>query len=291
MLFLIYGHNGWIGKKVCNLLDKMGIEYVRGECRAEHINELEKEILYNGPTHIISLIGRTHGVHNGTLINNIDYLEQEGKLRENVRDNLYSPTILGLLSNKHKIHYTYMGTGCIFNYDDEHPFEEEVNGFTEESTANFFGSSYSVVKGYTDKIMSIFDNVLNVRIRMPVDNDMTDRNFINKIVKYKKICSIYNSMTSLPELLPLMIDMAINNVTGTINLVNPGLISHNEILEMYKEIIDPNFSWENFTLEEQNQLLKSKRCNCYMSSSRLLSFYPKVLDIKQSVRLCLEKMK
>jgi len=292
MLFLIYGHNGWIGKQVCTILDDMKVNYVRGDCRAENIDDLEKEILRYNPTHIMSLIGRTYGVYNNILINNIDYLEQEGKLKENIRDNLYSPTVLAIISNKHKIHYTYLGTGCIYNYDDnEHPYEKEINGFTEDSPPNFFGSSYSVVKGYTDKIMKLFDNVLNVRIRMPISDDMSERNFINKITKYNKICSIYNSMTTLPELLPLMVDMSMNKITGSINLINPGLISHNEILEMYKEIIDPNLSWENFTLDEQNQILKSKRCNCYMSSSKLLYYYPNVMDIKQSVRLCLEKMK
>ena len=45
-------------------------------------------------------------------------------------------------------------------------------------------------------------------------------------------------MTVLPTLLPIMLDMALNGETGTYNLSNPGLISHNEILEMYKEIID-----------------------------------------------------
>ena len=42
-------------------------------------------------------------------------------------------------------------------------------------------------------------------------------------------------MTVLPELLPKVIDMMKNNLTGTLNLTNPGLISHNEILEMFKE--------------------------------------------------------
>ena len=34
--------------------------------------------------------------------------------------------------------------------------------------------------------------------------------------------------------------------TGTLNFTNPNVISHDEILEMYKEIVDPNFTWKNF---------------------------------------------
>ena len=35
------------------------------------------------------------------------------------------------------IHLTYLGTGCIFKYDKNHPFGQEINGFTEESDPNF----------------------------------------------------------------------------------------------------------------------------------------------------------
>ena len=53
-------------------------------------------------------------------------------------------------------------------------------------------------------------NVLNLRIRMPITGDMNSRNFITKITTYEKICSIKNSMTVLPELLPKVIDMMKN---------------------------------------------------------------------------------
>jgi 3,5-epimerase/4-reductase len=98
-------------------------------------------------------------------------------------------------------------------------------------------------------------------------------------------------MTVLPELIPIMIDMVINKVTGTINLTNPGLITHNEILEMYKEIIDPSFTWKNMNLEEQTNLLAAGRSNNYLDVSRLKELYPNVKHIKDSVRECLIKYK
>ena len=53
-------------------------------------------------------------------------------------------------------------------------------------------------------------------------------------------------MSVLPELLPILIDLSKKEHLGTINLTNPGYISHNEILKMYKEIVDPEFTWQNF---------------------------------------------
>lgn len=289
---LIYGSGGWIGNQVCQLLKQMEIEFVEGKVRAEDIDGLEKEIEEIEPTHVMSFIGRTHGKIGDQEYTTIDYLEQKGKIKENVRDNLYSPIVLAILSNKYNYHYTYLGTGCIFEYDSSHPFGEEVNGFGLDAVPNFFGSSYSVVKGYTDRLIHMFPNVLNVRIRMPITADLNSRNFITKITTYKKICSVPNSMTVLPELIPLMVDMGLNKkITGTINLTNPGLISHNEILEMYRQIVDPYFVWENFTIEEQDVILAAGRSNNYLDTSRLEELYPNVLNIKDSVRKCLEKMK
>ena len=292
MKFLVYGVNGWIGGKVYKLLQEKGADVVAGNCRVNDIKKLEEEIKEVKPTHVISLIGRTHGTYNDKVYGTIDYLEQPGKLVENVRDNLFSPMVLGLLSKKHDFHFTYLGTGCIFEFDKEHPFGEEVNGFDENSLPNFFGSSYSIVKGFTDQLMHLMeDSVLNVRIRMPITDEFNNRNFITKITNYEKICSVPNSMSVLNELLPIMIDMAKKKLTGTINLTNPGLITHNEILEMYKEIVDPDFKWENFTIDQQRKILDSGRSNNFLSTERLSTLYPQVKKIKDSVREILVKMK
>jgi len=284
MKILIYGSKGWIGNQFIEILKNNQTEYYEGESRVDNLQEVEDEIKAVKPTHVISLIGRTHGKIEDKVYSTIDYLEQPNKLTENIRDNLFSPLMLASICNKENIHFTYLGTGCIFTYNDEHPFGKEENGFTESSFPNFFGSSYSVVKGYTDRMINqINENALNLRIRMPITSEKSGRNFITKITTYKKICSVSNSMTVLPELLPFVLDMMKNNQKGTINLTNPGLISHNEILQMYKEVVDPSFTWKNFSYEEQMEILASERSNNYLDTSLLESKY-NVKNIKDSVR-------
>jgi len=163
------------------------------------------------PSHVVCFIGRTHGAG----INTIDYLEQPGKLVENVRDNLFSPVFLAMECVLRKTHMVYLGTGCIFSADDP-----ANSWYTEEAKPDFFGSSYSTVKGFTDRLMHselLEKFVLNVRIRMPLVADLhkvgsspcitrltrargTQRNFITKIITYEKICSLHNSMTVLPDM-------------------------------------------------------------------------------------------
>ena len=284
MKILIYGSKGWIGCQFIEILKNDQTEYYEGKSRVDNLQEVEDEIKAVKPTHVISLIGRTHGKIEDKVYSTIDYLEQPNKLTENIRDNLFSPLMLATICKKENIHFTYLGTGCIFTYNDEHPFGKEENGFTESSLPNFFGSSYSVVKGYTDRMINqINENALNLRIRMPITSEKSGRNFITKITTYKKICSVSNSMTVLPELLPFVLDMMKNNQKGTINLTNPGLISHNEILQMYKEVVDPSFTWKNFSYEEQIEILASERSNNYLDTSLLESKY-NVKNIKDSVR-------
>jgi len=289
---LVFGANGWIGGKVVQLLLDMNVVVHSAVCRADDEEALAKELdKYPNLTHVMSFIGRTHGVYEGEKITTIDYLEKPGKLVENMRDNLFSPLLLSCICLSRGVHFTYLGTGCIFDYDDVHEFGNEQTGFVEQDKPNFFGSSYSIVKGFTDRLMHLLNNTttLNVRIRMPITDEINERNFITKITNYKKICSIPNSMTVLNELLPVMIDLAFKNTTGTVNLTNPGLISHNEILEMYKEIVDPNFTWSNFTIDEQNQILASKRSNNCLNTT-LLESYANVTNIKDAVRAVLVQM-
>ena len=115
MKILFFGSRGWIGKQFCEYLTKNNINYIETDIRADNEKDVEKEIIALNPTHIISFIGRTHGEN----YNTIDYLEQPGKLVDNIRDNLYAPLILSILCKKYNIHYTYMGTGCIFEYNKD----------------------------------------------------------------------------------------------------------------------------------------------------------------------------
>jgi dTDP-glucose 4,6-dehydratase len=288
MKVLLYGSKGWIGQQMVRLFEKESICFVEGIARADDLNALMKEISEVEPTHIVSMIGRTHGKIGDQVYPTIDYLEQgRDQLYENVRDNLFSPFLLSELCQRYDIHYTYLGTGCIFNYDEEHPQGQQ--GFTEESSPNFFGSSYSIIKGFTDRLMKLH-NTLNLRIRMPIANEENPRNFITKITTYDKICSITNSMSVLPELLPYVIDMMRQKIKGTMNLTNPGVISHHDILEMYRDLVDPSFTWKEMTLEEQRSILAADRSNNALDTTGLESIYP-VKPIREAVRDCLLEYK
>jgi hypothetical protein len=283
MKILFFGARGWIASYFLPILKKVdGAEVLCTEVRADDTAVVRELLDLERPDRVVCFVGRTHGEGFAT----IDYLEQPGKLVENVRDNLYAPVSLAVLCEERGVHLTYLGTGCIFS--DEDPSKR---AYGEAAEPNFFGSSYSTVKGFTDRLMHLFTNVLNVRIRMPITDDWAPRNFITKIVGYPKICSMPNSMTVLPTLLPVLADMVIRRHCGTINLCNPGMMDHNEILGLYKEIVDPGHIWENMSVDQQNGMLLSKRSNNQLDPSALLAMYPGVPSLREDVQSVLWRLK
>lgn len=287
MRWLIYGHRGWLASYLLKEIQKIGeIEIILAKNRADDESMVEKEILTEKPDRVISFIGRTSGtLDDGTMINSIDYLEYSGKLKENINDNLFAPMVLALICKKYNIHLSYLGTGCIFNSDIP-----ESTCYSPEDKPDFFGSSYSVVKGYTDRLMHLFDNVLNLRIRMPITGDNSKKDFIQKILNYSQICSMSNSMTVIPDIFPIIVKLIKKREVGTWNMVNPGVISHNEILGMYREIVDEKFTWNNFSIDEQDKLLMSKRSNNRLNTDKLEDNYA-VMNIKDSIREIFIKMR
>jgi len=275
--FLLYGSEGWIGGMFNMFMNENHpeIKVICGTSRIDNSNDIHIEMCIHKPTHVISFTGRTHGTIDGKLINTIDYLEYPGKLVENIRDNLYGPLLLSDICKRKNIHYTYLGTGCIFNSKNE--FEK----FDENSIPNYFGSSYSVVKGFTDRLIN---NCLNLRIRMPICSVPNSRNFITKITGYQYICSQQNSMTILDDFFPIFVDLIKKKKIGKYNCTNPGTIDHNEILSMYRDIVDPTFTWNNMTIQEQSKVLKSERSNNHLDTKKISSKYPNLKDIRVSMK-------
>jgi 3,5-epimerase/4-reductase len=129
-----------------------------------------------------------------------------------------------------------------------------------------------------EELLKNYENVCTLRVRMPISSDLSNpRNFITKITRYDKVVNIPNSMTILDELLPISIEMAKRNLT------NPGAVSHNEILEMYRDYIDPSFSWKNFNLEEQAKVIVAPRSNNELDCTKLKSEFPELMSIKESL--------
>ncbi|KAL7188777.1 hypothetical protein ACSBR1_038602 [Camellia fascicularis] len=272
--FLIYGRTGWIGGLLGKLCDSQGIDYVYGSGRLENRSSLDSDLASINPTHVFNAAGVTGRP-------NVDWCESHKV--ETIRTNVVGTLTLADLCRDRGLILINYATGCIFEYDSAHPLGSGV-GFKEEDIPNFVGSFYSKTKAMVEDLLNNYENVCTLRVRMPISSDLTNpRNFITKITRYEKVVDIPNSMTILDELLPISIDMAKRNLTGIYNFTNPGVVSHNEILEMYRDYIDPNFTWKNFNLEEQAKVIVAPRSNNELDATKLKQEFPELLSIKESL--------
>ncbi|GAV77824.1 Epimerase domain-containing protein/RmlD_sub_bind domain-containing protein [Cephalotus follicularis] len=272
--FLIYGRSGWIGGLLGKLCKDRGILYEYGRGRLENRMSLMEDIRRVRPTHVFNAAGVTGRP-------NVDWCESHTV--ETIRTNVVGTLTLADVCKDHNLLMMNFATGCIFEYDKEHP-EGSGIGFKEEDKPNFTGSFYSKTKAMVEELLKEYENVCTLRVRMPISSDLSNpRNFITKISRYNKVVNIPNSMTVLDELLSISIEMAKRDCRGIWNFTNPGVVSHNEILEMYREYIDPQFKWENFNLEEQAKVIVAPRSNNELDATKLKREFPQLLSIKDSI--------
>mmetsp|Transcript_35567 Transcript_35567/g.49378 ORF Transcript_35567/g.49378 Transcript_35567/m.49378 type:complete len:975 (+) Transcript_35567:126-3050(+) len=271
--FLVFGRTGWIGGLLGQLLTEEGAIWEFANCRLQDRSTLEAELDRVKPTHVLNAAGVTGRP-------NVDWCESH--TLETIRSNVVGTLTLCDVCNARSIHMTNFATGCIFEYDKKHPMGSGI-GFTEEEEANFTGSFYSFTKALVESLVNKYENVLTLRVRMPITSDLSSpRNFVYKIANYDRVVDIPNSMTVLDEMLPISIEMAKRNLTGIYNFTNPGTISHNEVLALYKQYVDPSYTWKNFSLEEQARILAAPRSNNELDCTKLLKEFPDLKPIKTS---------
>ncbi|KAI9850998.1 MAG: hypothetical protein M1838_004690 [Thelocarpon superellum] len=282
-IFLIWGGAGWVAGHLKELLTKQGETVHSTTVRMENRESVLAELERVKPTHVLNCAGCTGRP-------NVDWCEdnKEATVRSNVIGTL-NLTDCCFLKN---IHITVFATGCIYAYDDKHPIGGP--GYVETDPANFAGSYYSATKSKVEEIMQTYSNCLILRLRMPVSDDLHPRSFVTKIAKYERVVDVPNSNTILHDLLPASILMAEHKEIGVYNFTNPGAISHNEVLALFKQYVRPSFTWKNFSLEEQSKILKAGRSNCELDTTKLVTklkeYHFEVPEVHVAYANCFQRM-
>ena len=274
-VILIYGGNGFLGSFLVEELVKTNKTFKVGLARLENRNELIDEIRKVSPSRIICLAGIAGKP-------NISWCDSHQV--ETIRANVIGQLNIADVANSFGIHCVLLTTGVIYNYDDAHPINSG-KGFTEEDKPNYEGNFYSKARVLEEELLKSYPNVLNLRISYPTVGSLHPNSFVSKLIKYNKIQSVPLSLTVVDDLWPVMLDMSDKKVTGTFNFNNPGAISHDEILKLYKEMVDQSHAWE---LSEPN--LKD-RSAAELSANKLLQLGYKVPHVKDAVMSVIKKIK
>jgi 3,5-epimerase/4-reductase len=264
MNVLIFGGKGYMGQEFLRLYPGAvapSVDIADSTAVAKALEEHKPDI-------VINTAGKTGRP-------NIDWCEEHKE--ETVRSNITGPLVLLDECAKRDIYFVHLGSGCIYEGDNG------GKGFTEEDPANYMGSFYSRTKAYCDQILREFP-MLILRLRMPFDGSVHERNLLSKISKYPRVLDTENSLTYMPDFFAAAMALIEKRKTGIYNIVNPGTMSPFRIMEMYKEIVNPTHEFEKLTMDQLSEVATTGRSNCMLNGEKLASEGIEMRSAEEAVR-------
>ena len=257
---LIYGVNGYIGSNLKLYLEKDNVQIINSNYnKIENDEQILDDINRLKPDRIISCIGLVKYNDDKNIVYSTSFLNKSSFLKDNLNTNLYIHILLSKICKKNKIHFTYIGTGCIYSSTDSN------HSFDEEDEPNFDTNNYSLIKGLTDKILSLDkEEILIIRLRQCINNDNSQQNFLVKFLNFETISNVQNSYTVIPSIFPLISKLIINAKTGKFNCVNKNTTSVKDIVKLFGKkkyrLYDDEEMYKNYS---NNQLSVNKLNKIY----------------------------
>jgi len=265
---LIFGE-GYIGTKLqkflnCEITDKHIKQY----------SDIQDEIDRYKPKIIINAIGYTGYPNVDECENNID---------KTMHANVCIPALLAEAVARNNVRLVHISSGCIFEFD--HSQDKPIE---EKKEPDYMSLFYSRSKIYSEKILTIKGlekNILVLRIRIPLDCRSNPKNVLNKLIKYKKIIDIPNSVTYIPDFLKATKHLIAIKAFGIYNVVNKGGLRYPQLLDVYRKH-RPDFNYEIVNLKK---ILKTPRTNLVLSTKKLESTGFKVRKVNEILEECVAK--
>lgn len=194
---------------------------------------------------------------------NID--EAEVKKKECWNLNVQVPLMVNTLCAERKSGYTHISTGCLFNGYEKVWSEDDEPNFGIFNDPSFYTKSKHAFELASAHLPNI-----NLRIRLPFNEESTKRNLIWKLVGYDMILNYRNSKTSMSDLCSSIRIMAESGVliekTGVYHMSNPEPLTTEEFVAEMKSWGLSNPNWQYKNLDEL--ALGAPRANICVTTNR-----------------------
>lgn len=265
MKYLIFGRRGWLAQKFSDFLEDFYISPID----VTNLSAVRRELGEKKPEVVINTAGKTGRP-------NIDWCEEHDT--ETIISNIIGARKIQIVCSERGIYWVHLSSGCIFQGEGPNG-----KGFKEHDEASP-PSWYSYTKYWTDHFLKD-KSLLIVRLRLPIDTVPGPRNFIDKVKKYSKVINDENSVTVIPDFLEAVKKLIEKRRTGIYHIVNPGTISPSKIMEVYKEIVDPNHQFEVITDQDlyKQGLATAQRSNCVLNTDKLQKEGIKLKPIQERI--------
>ena len=235
--------------------------------------DAEKIIKKHNPKVIINCIGITGRRNVDDCENDID-----GTLLANS----FVPVMLSEVALRHHIKFVHISSGCIFNFD-----YKKNNPIKEESEDYFFKLFYSRSKIYAERAIEKLSrdyNIFIARIRIPLINEKHPKNILDKLLKYKKVTDIPNSVTYIPDFVEAIRHLLNIDAKGVYNIVNKGGLRYPELMKVYQKYV-PSYKFQLITPKK----LKLIRTDLILSTAKLEKSGFKVRNINSILEECVKE--
>ncbi len=268
---LIFGPRGYLGEYFKNAYP----EAKTSDADIGDVVAVSSALDREKPDVVINCAGRTGRP-------NVDWCEDHKE--ETVYANVTGPLVLLHACLSRGIYLVHLSSGCIYAGD------HGGRGFSEGDPPNFSGSFYSKTKAWSDQVLKEFP-VLILRMRMPFDGTLAERNLLSKLRKYPRVLDEENSITYLPDFVDAAKALVSRKAVGIYHLVNEGVISPYRLMELYKEIVDPAHTFQRLTLAQLGEVTKTGRSNCMLSGAKAASEGVFMRPAEEAARLAMENIK
>ncbi|MFH1947257.1 MAG: sugar nucleotide-binding protein [Candidatus Magasanikbacteria bacterium] len=215
---------------------------------------------------------------------NVDWCEDHQI--ETILGNTVLPIIIAEACQEKQVYLLHIGSGCVFYGDSPH----EDKAWREDDPANP-EVIYSRSKYAADLVLSTLPNVGIGRIRIPIDHVSSPGNLIDKLASFKKISDVENSITVVEDMIQVFHDLLEKKAEGIFHVTNPGTIRHREVVDLYKELVDPDHTNEWISNDELvcQGLAKKGRSNNFLASENLAKYGIEMREVHEAVRDTMEK--
>lgn len=287
-MVLLLGKNGYVSKRFIDFFEFKNIKYKSLSLKDTNLSPsyvLESVIDEIKPRFVINAMGYTG-------VPNVDACEDSKK--ECLFANVILAEGVADMCRKKNLPLGFVSSGCIYNEDEV----EWWRTYKEKDWPNFSFyntksdcSWYSGTKALGESLVrKSWDRTRIFRLRMPFNHLDGPKNYLSKIFTYDKVLSIDNSLTNLDEFVRAVYQgMNAETPYGTYNIVNHGGISAKRIHTLAKAYNLGKESYEYFeSLEEFNKIVKTKRSNCVLDTSKIKTEGIYMLPVEESLIRCFE---
>ena len=286
MLYLIIGKSGFLGKKFYLFRNSENNLISIGRDSFNYYNRklLLEFIKQNNINFVINAAGYAGKP-------NVDACEMAKA--ECLSGNAVLPGIIREVCEDLAIPWGHVSSGCI--YSGRRP---DGKGWTEDDEPNFSfrsppSSFYSGTKALGEEVLKGAENCYIWRLRIPVNEERSPRNYLQKLLSYESLLEAENSVSHLEEFVQKCVECFEKEVEpGIYNMTNPGSVTTQQVTEWMREegVTDKQFKF--FDDEEQfmSKAAKTPRSNCVLDTTKAVKAGIGMRPVEEAMRESIRKM-